>query len=209
MIAGGIGITPIMAMIAELKRRRADFHLHYCSRAPERTAFREELSLLAAIGRATFHYDGGDPAKGLDVSALLKDPPPGTHLYYCGPAGLMDAVARAATHWPPRTVHCEYFKGPAAAIPEMVGEDLPFRVRLAKSGGEYEVRADESIARALRRHGVKVDTSCELGYCGTCLTRYLAGEPDFRDQILRPADRERFVLTCCTRAKGELLELDL
>jgi ferredoxin-NADP reductase len=209
LIAGGIGITPIMAMIAELKRRRVDFNLHYCSRSPERTAFREELSLLAAMGRATFHYDGGDPTKGLDVATLLKHPPPGTHLYYCGPAGLMDAVARAATHWPPRTVHSEYFKGPAAATPEMVGEDLPFRVRLAKSGGEYEVRADESIARALRRHGVKVDTSCELGYCGTCLTRYLSGEPDFRDQILRPADRERFVLTCCTRAKGALLELDL
>jgi vanillate O-demethylase ferredoxin subunit len=209
LIAGGIGITPIMAMIAELKRRRADFHLHYCCRAPERTAFREELSLLAAMGRATFHYDGGDPAKGLDVATLLQEPPPGTHLYYCGPAGLMDAVARAATHWPPRTVHSEYFKGPAAAIPEMVGEDRAFRVRLAKSGGEYEVRADESIARALRRNGVKVDTSCELGYCGTCLTPYVAGEPDFRDQILRPSDRKRYVLTCCTRAKGDILELDI
>jgi len=177
LIAGGIGITPIMAMIAELKRRRADFHLHYCSRSPERTAFREELALLAAIGRATLHYDGGDPSKGLDVGALLKEPPPGTHLYYCGPAGLMDAVARAATHWPPRTVHCEYFKGPAAATPEMVGEDRAFRVRLAKSGGEYEVRADESIARALRRNGVKVDTSCELGYCGTCLARTSRANP--------------------------------
>jgi vanillate O-demethylase ferredoxin subunit len=71
------------------------------------------------------------------------------------------------------------------------------------------VRADESIAVALRRQGVKVDTSCELGYCGTCLTRYLSGEPDFRDQILNPADRKRFVLTCCTRAKGEMLVLDL
>jgi ferredoxin-NADP reductase len=209
LIAGGIGITPIMAMIAQLKRRRADFHLHYCSRAPERTVFREELSLLAAMGKATFHYDGGDPSKGLDVVSLLNEPPPGTHLYYCGPAGLMDAVARATIHWPPRTVHSEYFKGPAAAIPEMVGEDLPFRVRLAKRGGEYEVRADESIATALRRQGVKVDTSCELGYCGTCLARYVAGEPDFRDQILNPTDRKKFILTCCTRAKSEILELDL
>ncbi len=209
LIAGGIGITPIIAMIAELKRRRADFHLYYCSRAPERTAFREDLSLLAAMGKATFHYDGGDPAKGLDVVSLLKEPPPGTHLYYCGPAGLMDAVARATIHWPPRTVHSEYFKGPAAAIPEMVGEDLPFRVRLAKRGGDYEVRANELIATALRRQGVQVDTSCELGYCGTCLTRYIAGEPDFRDQILNPADRQKFVLTCCTRAKSEVLELDL
>jgi vanillate O-demethylase ferredoxin subunit len=209
LIAGGIGITPIMAMVAELKRRHADFHLHYCARGPEKAAFRDELFLLAAQGRVTFHYDGGDPAKGLDVAALLKTPPPGTHLYYCGPAGLMNAVAAAATHWPPRTVHCEYFKGPAAVLPEMVGEDRPFRVRLARSGGDYEVRADESIARALHRHGVKVDTSCELGYCGTCLVRYLAGEPDHRDQILNPADRKRFVLTCCARSHSEVLELDL
>ena len=87
LIAGGIGITPIMAMIAELKRRRAEFRLHYCTRAPEKTAFRDELELLAAIGRARFHYDGGDPSKGLDVAALLRERDPGTHLYYCGPAG--------------------------------------------------------------------------------------------------------------------------
>ena len=209
LIAGGIGITPIMAMLAELKRRRADFHLYYCARAPEKAAFRDDLFLLAAQGRATFHYDGGDPAQGLDIAALLREAPPGTHLYYCGPSGLMSAVAAAAAHWPPRTVHCEYFKGPEAALPEMVGEDRPFRVRLARSGGEYEVGAEESIAHALRRQGVKVNTSCELGYCGTCLTRYLAGEPDHRDQILNPADRRRYLLTCCARAKGELLELDL
>src|ERR1051326_6467149 len=70
LLAGGIGITPIMAMIAELKRRRADFRLHYCTRTPERTAFRDELDLLAALGRVTFHYDGGDPAQALDIAAL-------------------------------------------------------------------------------------------------------------------------------------------
>src|SRR5262249_16670297 len=86
LLAGGIGITPIMAMIAELKRRRADFRLYYCARSPEKTAFREELDLLAAMGRVVFHYDGGDPAKGLDIGGLLREPLPGTHLYYCGPA---------------------------------------------------------------------------------------------------------------------------
>ncbi len=80
LLAGGIGITPIMAMIAELRRRRADFRLYYCARSPERTAFRDELDLLAAQGRVFFHHDDGDPAKGLDIAALLKDPQPGTHL---------------------------------------------------------------------------------------------------------------------------------
>src|ERR1700686_2803698 len=116
-LAGGIGITPIMAMLAELKRRRAEFRLYYCTRAPEKTAFREELDLLAAMGRAVFHYDGGDPAKALDIAALLREPQPGTHLYYCGPAGMRAAAAAASAHWPPGTVHCEYFSGPAAAPP--------------------------------------------------------------------------------------------
>src|SRR3954452_4418911 len=100
LLAGGIGITPVMAMIAELKRRRADFSLHYCTRSPERTAFREELDLLAAMGRVVFHHDCGDPAKGLDVAALLRDPAAGTHLYYCGPAAMMTAAAAASAHWP-------------------------------------------------------------------------------------------------------------
>jgi vanillate O-demethylase ferredoxin subunit len=136
LLAGGIGITPLMAMIAELKRRRADFRLHYCARSPERTPFREELDLLAALGRVVFHYDGGDPARGLDIALLLREAPAGTHLYYCGPRGLMEAAAAAASHWPAGTVHCEYFNGAGAAPPGRRADERPFVVRLAPSGGE-------------------------------------------------------------------------
>ncbi|HVC53878.1 MAG TPA: PDR/VanB family oxidoreductase [Stellaceae bacterium] len=209
LIAGGIGITPIMAMITELKRRRADFRLYYCTRAPEKTAFREELSLLAALGQAVFHYDGGDPARALDLTALLREPQPGTHLYYCGPAGLMKAAAAASAHWADGTVHCEYFTGPGAAPPAALADDTPFTVRLAKSGGSVEVAVGESIAAALTRHGIAVRTSCELGYCAACLTRYLAGEPDHRDEILRPDDRAQYLLACCARSKTPELVLDL
>ena len=82
-------------------------------------------------------------------------------------------------------------------------------LRLAKTGGDYEVRAGETIAEVLQRHGVPVRTSCELGYCGTCLTPYLAGEPDHRDQILEENGRQRYVLICCSRAKTPVLVLDL
>ncbi len=206
LLAGGIGITPILSMVAELQRRRADFALHYCTRSPESTAFRDELSLLAARGRVHFHHDGGEPARGLDIAALLRDPGPGTHLYYCGPGGLMAAAGAAAAHWPPGTVHCEYFTGAPALRFE---DDRPFRVRLARSGGEYEVPVGETITDVLRRHGIAVATSCELGYCNACLTRWLAGEPDHRDQTLAARDRERYVLICCARSKTEVLELDL
>jgi ferredoxin-NADP reductase len=209
LLAGGIGITPIMAMIAELRRRRADFVLHYCTRTPEATAFRDELDLLAAQGRVRFHHDGGEPARGLDIAAALSEPRPGTHLYYCGPVGMMRAAAAAAASWPDGSVQFEYFTGPSARRPEPLGEDRPFRVRLTKTGGEYEIPPGETIIDVLRAHGVAVRTSCELGYCGTCLTAYCGGEPEHRDQILSEADRQRYVLICCARAKTPVLELDL
>jgi len=121
LIAGGIGITPIMAMIAELRRRRAEFLLHYCTRSPAETAFLDELAVLAAQGRVQFHYDGGNPAKGLDIAATLRGCRPGTHLYYCGPAGMMAAAAAASRDWPSDTVHCEYFAGPNAVPPMIPG----------------------------------------------------------------------------------------
>src|SRR5437870_12978145 len=93
LIAGGIGIAPIMSMISELRRRHAEFDVHYCTRSPERTAFRSELAPLVGEGRLRFHHDGGDPARGLDLAAALRSPRPGTHLYYCGPAPLMAAAA--------------------------------------------------------------------------------------------------------------------
>src|SRR5689334_16630771 len=128
LIAGGIGIAPIMSMITELRRRRAEFEVHYCTRSPERTAFRGQLAPLAAEGRLRFHHDGGDPARGLDVAATLREAHPGTHLYYCGPVPLMAAATSAARDWPAGTVHCEYFTG----VPELAAtEDRSFRVQLA------------------------------------------------------------------------------
>jgi len=121
LIAGGIGITPIMAMVAILRRRRADFLLHYCTRSAEETAFLDDLAVLAAMGRVVFHHDGGNPTKGLDIAAALREFRPGTHLYYCGPAGMMAAAVAASRHWPPETVHCEYFAGPNAVPPMIPG----------------------------------------------------------------------------------------
>jgi ferredoxin-NADP reductase len=207
LLAGGIGIAPIMAMIATLKTRRAEFLVHYCTRSPEITAFRDELFLPAAEGRVQFHHDGGDPSRGLDIAAALAAPTPGTHLYYCGPPSMMAAAKAAAASWPAGTVHCEYF----VPSPEMRRQaaDRPFRVRLARSGGDYEVPVGDSIVGVLRQHGVRVNTSCELGYCGACLTRYLAGEPDHRDQVLDAEGQKRWVMICCARAKSPVLELDL
>jgi len=164
------------------------------------------LEPLVGEQRLQFHHDGGNPAHGLDIAAALRDPVPGTHLYYCGPAPLMAAAAQAAVEWPPGTVHCEYF---TTAQERILGDDRPFRVKLARSGGDYEVPVGETIVGVLQRRGIAVRTSCELGYCGACLTPYLAGEPDHRDQVLEGNRRQRYVLICCSRAKTPVLVLDL
>ncbi len=106
-------------------------------------------------------------------------------------------------------MHCEYFTGPGAAPPARLEDDRQFTVRLARSGGEYQVPPGESVLDVLRRHGVETRASCELGYCGACLTRWLDGEPDHRDPILGDVARKTHMLICCSRARGDTLVLDL
>lgn len=209
-LAGGIGITPIMSMIAELRARGGWFHLYYCTRSRRRTAFLEELGSLQASGHVTLHHDGGDPRAGLDLARVLNDYRHGDHLYYCGPAGFMDAARAAAAHWPKGTVHFERFNAPpvadeeaSAAAPEV------FEVALARTGRRFRVEPGKSIVEVLRANGIDVDTSCEEGYCGTCMTRYLEGDPVHRDSVLDEEDRREFVMICCARARGGCLVLDL
>jgi vanillate O-demethylase ferredoxin subunit len=210
LLAGGIGITPMMAMVAELVRKDSDFTLHYCTRSPEKTAFRNKLLGLAQEGRVVFYHDGGDPSRGLDVGALLGSHTPGTHVYYCGPAGFMSAARAATEHWPAGTVHFEYFERPTESGEKTANlANRPFRIRLAQSGKVFTVPADNSIVQVLRKHGIEVDTNCEEGYCGTCLTRYLEGQPEHRDIVLDDSDRANYVLICCARAVSEELVLDL
>ena len=208
LLAGGIGVTPMMSMIAELEAAGATWHLHYCTRSPERTAFTERLEPLAQAGKVDIHHDGGDPARGLDLTTVLAAPDPGTHLYYCGPPGFMTAAAAAAARWPAGSVHFEHFTAPAGPAPDRAVNEA-FRIRLQATGDEMEVPPDRTIVQVLREHGHYVDTSCEDGFCGTCLTPYLEGEPEHRDTVLDDDDRQRYVLICCARSRTPTLVLDL
>ncbi|MBM3572986.1 MAG: oxidoreductase, partial [Alphaproteobacteria bacterium] len=166
LIAGGIGITPLLAMIHRLRAVKADFILHYCSRTPEKTAFRDTLAEIAGAN-VRYHHDGGDPSRGLNVRDLLWTHEMGTHVYCCGPAGLMGAVQKATEHWPKGTGHFEFFTPPPtpAGAP---GADGAFEVHLAKSGITFTVPANKTILQALRDAGKDQDSSCEAGTCGTC-----------------------------------------
>ena len=211
LLAGGIGVTPMMAMVETLSARGADFSVLYCSRSPDLTAFRDRLKPHAEAGRVAFHHDEGDPARGLDVVAALREHQPGTHLYCCGPGGLMNAVKTATAHWPAGTVHFEFFSAPVAAstapVSQAAGIDT-FQVRLASNGTVYTVPPAKSIVEVLRENGVECETSCEAGICGTCRTRYLEGTPEHHDLVLSDEEHEEFVLICCARSRSDLLVLD-
>lgn len=209
LLAGGIGITPLLCMAQELASQGRPFVLHYCTRSMERTAFRERIVRSPFADRVQFHFDDGPAVQVLDLNALLASPRPGIHLYTCGPQGFMDAVLSTARRsgWAQEQLHYEFFK----ADPKPAQDDAGFEVLLASSGRVIRVEPDQTVIAALAAQGVQVPASCEQGVCGTCITRVLDGEPDHRDLYLTPqeqAHNDQF-LPCCSRAKSARLVLDL
>ena len=209
LLAGGIGVTPILCMAERLAVMGGSFEMHYCTRSKERTAFVERIAKSGYAAKVAHHYDDGAPEQKLDIAALVARPSAGTHLYVCGPKGFMDAVlagARAAG-WPEAQLHYEFF----SAAPTATDADGSFEVQLASSGRVIVVPKDKTVAQALASAGVEVMTSCEQGVCGTCITRVLEGEPDHRDLYFTPeehAANDQFT-PCCSRSKSARLVLDL
>lgn len=203
-VAGGIGITPIMAMARQAQRAGADWHLLYGGRSRQSMAFVEELRAL----------DGGrvellpaDEVGLLDLDAVLAAAAAGRQVYSCGPAPLLDALSeRFAAAGLESYLHLERF---APAAPKPGGASL--KVILARSGAEVDVPDGCSIMAALRAAGHKVASSCEQGVCGMCETRVLDGVPDHQDMLLTEGERARGdrMMLCVSRALSPTLTLDL
>lgn len=209
LLAGGIGITPMLAMAEHLASTRQSFALHHCNRSRVRTAFVERLATAPYADKVQHHFDDGDAAQKLDIAATLQRAPTGTHLYVCGPQGFMDAVLNAgrAAGWPEARLHREYF----GAAPVDHTNDGSFELEIASTGKVIKVLPDQTALEALHAAGVDIPMSCEQGVCGTCLTRLKAGTPDHRDQYLMPEEQaanDQF-LPCCSRASSARLVLDL
>ncbi len=210
LIAGGIGVTPLKSMAHYLEEAGVDYEMHYCAKDASCTAFANEFEPMHASGKLHFHFDGGNPSAGLDIAGLLIEPRRGEHVYYCGPVGFMKACETATRHWPRGTVHFEHFKVPEQPASEDAEAALDeFTVRIASTGQEVPVSGDQSIADALEEAGVYVETSCRAGLCGTCKTRYLSGKVAHNDCILGEDERDEFLTTCVSRAKSQMLVLDL
>lgn len=203
LIAGGIGITPILSMARHLKATGQRFKLVYLTRSKETTAFIEELSGPQFRGIVTIHHDDGDPDKALDLWPLLEKPR--GHVYCCGPRGLMTAVRDMTGHWSSAAVHFEAFQEVQRSAPD----DTPFQVRVKGGSGPVDVPVGTTILEALRGAGYRVPSSCESGTCGSCKTRLLSGEVDHRDLVLGEDEKSRFIMVCVSRASSGDIEIEL
>lgn len=209
LLAGGIGITPILSMAEALVRLDADFSLHYCARTLDRMAFAGRLAQPDLAGRVHRHVSA-DPSSGRNyIEQLLHGPSAQRRLYVCGPEGFIEAtrsVARTAG-WSDSHVRYELF----GHTVQPSANDGAFEVRLARSGRTIPVAADQTVVAALVAHGVDLVVSCEQGVCGTCLTRVLEGVPDHKDVYLTPDEQARNdqFTPCCSRSRTPSLVLDL
>lgn len=209
LFAGGIGITPILAMVHELERCRANFHLHYFTRSHRHTAFHADLSAPPFAAKVSFHQ-GVEPEELRPLMRNLLGPvEEGARLYVCGPRPFMDAVEEAARlSLASNAIHREYFSADpiASAVPRE-----EFEVELARSGKNFLVPADTSLLEVLNGNGLDIEYSCQEGICGTCLTRVLGGEPDHRDSFLSESERQSGdrMLVCVSRSKTPKLVLEL
>lgn len=203
-IAGGIGITPILPMIAAAEASGADWHLLYGGRSRASMAFLDELHGYGDRVTVVAQDEVGYP----NLEALIGTPQPGTAVYCCGPTGLLDAVEDLCQSWPPGSLHFERF---AAKAQPPVDADSTFDVVLARSGMTLAVPANKSIYDACRDAGVSVLGSCLEGICGTCETTVLDGQVEHRDSILTDEERatNTCMMICVSRCASGQLTLDL
>ncbi|KZK97710.1 Phenoxybenzoate dioxygenase subunit beta [Pseudovibrio sp. Ad5] len=208
LIAGGIGVTPIISMAAALKRAGKAYALHYSGRTLEGMAFRDELAELC--GDALNIHSDDDPERCLDLGALIPTLDTRSHIYVCGPKGMIEAVRETAltAGFGKEQIHFELFASPASSGDDVSGG---FEVEVKSSGEVFWVPQDKSIVDVLEDGGVDLVYDCQRGDCGICQVDVLEGEPDHRDVVLSDDEKAAgdVMHICVSRAKSKRLVLDL
>lgn len=206
LIAGGIGITPMMAMAQALKVMDLQFELHYFAQAEGHVAFPE---ILDGLGDSVTHHFGLSAGEtGTTLRELLASPGKANQLYVCGPGPMLDVTRTIAGDlgWAEESVHFEYFKNP-----NEIDVSSEFEIALARSATTLSVPSGESILEVLRANGVSMPSSCEQGACGTCVVPVLDGDIDHQDVYLNDGERIAGdqIMTCVSRASSDRLVLDI
>jgi len=208
LIAGGIGITPIISMISRLVELGASWELHYCARSFAHMAFRDELQRLADCGKGAInlYVDNIAERERVDLQTIFERAASTAHLYCCGPSGMIEAFIAGSRNRHPDTVHYERFVATNAAA-----TDGGFEVRLARDGRTLSVPEGKSILDTLLDAGLDVPYACSQGICGSCVTTVLDGIPDHRDECLSDEQREanKSIMICCSGSRSKTLTLDL
>ncbi len=206
LMAGGIGVTPLLAMIKRLDRIDRPWTLHYCGRSRATMAYLGPLEELKARGKDVRLHIDSEAGGFLDIAAVVAAAPAGSHLYCCGPGPMLGAFEAATAGLPGSSVHVEYF-----AAKEAAAADGGFVVELARSGRLLDVVAGQSILDTLLDAGVPANFSCMGGICGLCEIRVLEGLPDHRDSVLSSSERDANdrILVCCSGSRSAKLVLDI
>jgi len=213
LIAGGIGITPILAMAHALDRQKQPFELHYSARHADEMVFSEEIRSLASgqpqsIARLYASKDPGGSRP--DLADILGPFDAGTQVYICGPNRMIEALQDAAfaLGWPDEHIHFERF---SADAPVPQPGDTAFEILIASTEQKIRVEREQTVADALADAGITIPISCAAGVCGSCRTRILAGTPDHRDLFFTPEEQARNdeFTPCCSRSHSSVLMLDL
>lgn len=204
LVAGGIGITPIVCMFNEMRRKGKSVELLYCARSRPEAAFLPGLMQQPGV-QTHFDQEAGGPP---DLRAYLASKPVTTHFYCCGPTPMLAAFEANCAELGLPHVHIERF---AAAAPVDAIQGSEYVAQLSRSQKTVLVPAGKSLLDALLEAGIDVDHSCREGVCGSCETTVLEGEPDHRDGVLSKREREsgRTMMVCVSGCKGQRLVLDL
>ena len=205
-VAGGIGITPFISMAHHCKQNAIPMKLYYCARAPETTAFVDQLEPLFGKNMLV-HYDGGDLTNSIDLTELVASEK-NAQLYCCGPRGLMTALAEAVDLQGGSLI-TEDFNPIGSKTNDEATQEGHFTIELARSGLTINVAEGQTIIETLKAANIEVETSCEAGVCGTCVVDYLEGEPVHNDVVLMPDEQETSVALCVAGCKSKKLVLDL
>ena len=205
LMAGGIGITPMMAMAYRLSAIDADFELHYSCSSRNNAGFVDDMANMSWASKV--HQYFSDNNSRAELSSVIPAYTKGMHLYTCGPDRYMSAVLETASQlgWTDEALHQEYFSTPV--MPEY--ENHPFVIRLIQSDKRITVASDQSAAEALIQAGIKIDLKCRDGICGVCQCELIEGEVDHRDFVLSKSQRRHSMITCQSRARHAHQEITL
>jgi vanillate O-demethylase ferredoxin subunit len=203
LIAGGIGITPMLSMIARLEALGRPWELHYVARRRELAGY---IDLVDRYLPVEVVFDGEPGGQSLDMQGIIASAPPDAHIYCCGPSGMLKTFEVMTASRPPGTAHVEYFSADAE-----IASDGGYVIELRRSGKTVEVQAGETMLDALLSAGVEVGFACSEGVCGSCRVGVLDGVPDHRDYFLTSEEKtaNRSVMVCCSGSRTPKLVLDL